>query len=353
PKKKLRKARSSAGSPVESPAERARIALKAPETLAALASELGGEVDPGAGDLEILRIAPVDVAGPGDLAPLVARRYLQAALRSEAALLVDPSLAPKIPAGRRWIHPHAAFTLALLLKRIEDARRAEPPGGRASRGGAHIDPEADVDPTAIVGPGAVILAGAAVGPGARIEHNAVIYGGAIIGARAVIGAGSVIGRPGFGWTPSPTGELVRVPQLGGVRIDPDAEIGPLCTVDAGTLGPTVVGQGAKLDAHVHVGHNAVIGPGSIVAAQAGFAGSVRVGAGALVGGQAGVADHVEIGAGAKLAAKAGVIGDVPPGAVVGGYPAVDRARWLRAVARMLRADTDAKSVKGAKSAKSK
>jgi len=235
PKKKLRKARSSAGSPVESPAERARIALKAPETLAALASELGGEVDPGAGDLEILRIAPVDVAGPGDLAPLVARRYLQAALRSEAALLVDPSLAPKIPAGRRWIHPHAAFTLALLLKRIEDARRAEPPGRRASRGGAHIDPEADVDPTAIVGPGAVILAGAAVGPGARIEPNAVIYGGAIIGARAVIGAGSVIGRPGFGWTPSPTGELVRVPQLGGVRIDPDAEIGPLCTVDAGTL----------------------------------------------------------------------------------------------------------------------
>lgn len=342
PKKKLRKARSSAGSPVESPAERARggIALKAPETLAALASELGGEVDPGAGDLEILRIAPVDVAGPGDLAPLVARRYLQAALRSEAALLVDPSLAPKIPAGRRWIHPHAAFTLALLLKRIEDARRAEPPRRPASRGGAHIDPEADVDPTAIVGPGAVILAGAAVGPGARIEPNAVIYGGAIIGARAVIGAGSVIGRPGFGWTPSPTGELVRIPQLGGVRIDPDAELGPLCTVDAGTLGPTVVGQGAKLDAHVHVGHNAVIGPGAVVAAQAGFAGSVRVGAGALVGGQAGVADHVEIGAGARLAAKAGVIGDVPPGAVFGGYPAVERARWLKGVARMLRADAD-------------
>jgi len=339
-------------------ATRSGIDLQAPLSLAALASAFGGEVDPGGGDLEIVRVAPVESAGPGDLAPLLARRYLSAALRSKAALLVDPSLALKVPAGRRWIHPFAPFALALLLKCIEEARETLKPKPRRgqdkrARGLAHIEPGADIDPTAIIGPGAVILAGAAVGPGARIEPNAVVYGGVVIGERAVIGAGSVLGRPGFGWTPSPEGELVRIPQLGGVRIEEGAELGPLCTVDAGTLGPTVVGKGAKLDAHVHVGHNAVIGPGSIVAAQAGFAGSVRVGAGALVGGQAGVADHVEIGAGAKLAAKAGVIGDVPPGAVVGGYPAVDRARWLRAVARMLRADTDAKSVKGAKSAKSK
>jgi UDP-3-O-[3-hydroxymyristoyl] glucosamine N-acyltransferase len=72
-----------------------------------------------------------------------------------------------------------------------------------------------------------------------------------------------------------------------------------------------------------------------VAAQAGFAGSVDVGVGVLVGGQAGVADHSEIGDGARLAAKAGVIGDVPAGAIYAGYPAVDRARWLRGTARML------------------
>jgi UDP-3-O-[3-hydroxymyristoyl] glucosamine N-acyltransferase len=355
PKKRPRKARSSArererdddetrpeardGSGERGPG----VSFEAPVTLAALASAFGGEVDPGAGDLEIARVAPIDTAGSGDLAPLVARRYLRAALRSEAALLVDPALAAKIPAGRRWIHPLAAFALALVLKRIEGARRVKRRTKEDRRGLAHIEPGADVDPTAVVGPGAVILAGAAVGPGARIEPNAVIYGGAVIEARAVIGAGSVVGRPGFGWTPSPEGELVRIPQLGGVLIEADAELGPLCTVDAGTLGPTVVGRGAKLDAHVHVGHNAVIGPGAVVAAQAGFAGSVRVGAGALVGGQAGVSDHVEIGAGAKLAAKAGVIGDVPPGAVVGGYPAVDRARWLKAVARMLRADADSKN----------
>jgi UDP-3-O-[3-hydroxymyristoyl] glucosamine N-acyltransferase len=125
-----------------------------------------------------------------------------------------------------------------------------------------------------------------------------------------------------------------VPQLGGVVIEDDVSIGPLCTVDAGTLGPTRVGRAAKLDAHVHVAHNVDVGEGCIVAAQSGFAGSVVLGKGTLVGGQVGIADHVVVGAGARIAAKSGVIGDVPPGAVVAGYPAVPRVRWLRALARL-------------------
>jgi UDP-3-O-[3-hydroxymyristoyl] glucosamine N-acyltransferase len=73
----------------------------------------------------------------------------------------------------------------------------------------------------------------------------------------------------------------------------------------------------------------------LVAAQAGFAGSARIGDGVRVGGQAGVADHVRIGAGARLSGKAGVIGDVPAGAIVAGFPAVPRWRWLRAMATLL------------------
>lgn len=348
PSPKRRKSRSDPAGAGSAPA----IALPSSTPLSALAARHGGHIDPGAEAIAISRIAPVDTAGPNDLAPLLARRYLAAASTSAfGALLVGPSLATSVPEGRRWIHPHPAYALACLLDEVAAfipwARPvpASPPGPEphagfrvqppANRRFAHIEPGATVDPTAALGPGVVILAGAVVGPGARIEPNAVIYGGAVIGARAVIGAGSVVGRPGFGWTTSPEGATVRVPQLGGVRIEEDAELGPLCTVDAGTLGPTVVGPGAKLDAHVHVGHNASIGPGAIIAAQAGFAGSARIGAGVLVGGQAGVADHVDVGDGARLAAKAGVIGDVPPGAVVAGYPAVDRTRWLKAMARLL------------------
>jgi UDP-3-O-[3-hydroxymyristoyl] glucosamine N-acyltransferase len=55
-----------------------------------------------------------------------------------------------------------------------------------------------------------------------------------------------------------------------------------------------------------------------------------------IGGQAGIADHVRVGNGVQIAAKSGVIGDVGAGTIVAGYPAVDRHRWLRGMARLLR-----------------
>lgn len=301
-------------------------------SLGALCARFGGRVDAAAEGLVVRAVAPVTSACAGQLAPLSSRRrgLVEAARATEAAILVDASLAALVPEGRRWVHDGVVFALARVLE------LAAPRPAPDARARAHVDAAAVVDPTAILGAGVVIVGAATIGAGARIEPNAVVYGGVTVGARAVIGAGAVVGRPGFGWAPSPEGGVVRVPQLGGVIIEEDAEIGPLATVDAGTLGPTVIGRGAKLDAHVHVGHNAVIGPGALVAAQAGFAGSVEIGAGALVGGQVGVADHVRVGAGARLAAKAGVIGDVAPGAVVAGYPAVARERWLRATARALR-----------------
>jgi UDP-3-O-[3-hydroxymyristoyl] glucosamine N-acyltransferase len=309
------------------------IPLASPASLGALAARHGGAVDPGGEALSVRSLAPVTSAVAGQLAPLLSRRraYVDAACASLAAVLCDASLASLVPPGRRWVHEHAGFALARIL------HDASPPPAPDARASAHIDPGAEVDPTASIGPGAVILAGARIGAGARVEPNAVVYGGSVVGARAVIGAGAVIGRPGFGWTADPGGRVVRVPQLGGVRIEDDAEVGPLATVDAGTLAPTVVGRGAKLDAHVHVGHNVEVGAGAMVAAQAGFAGSAVIGAGARIGGQAGVADHVRVGAGAGVAGKAGVIGDVAAGAVVAGYPAVARERWLRATAHALQA----------------
>ncbi|APR80021.1 UDP-3-O-[3-hydroxymyristoyl] glucosamine N-acyltransferase [Minicystis rosea] len=320
------------------------VALPEPTTVGALAARFGGRVDAGADALVIMGVAPVTAARAGQLAPLSSRRraFVDAARATEAALLVDATLAELVPAGRRWVHDAAAYALARVL---ELALPPPPPDMRAH---AHIEAGAEVDATASIGPGAVIARGATIGPGVRVEPNAVVYGNVRVGARAIIGAGAVIGRPGFGWAPSPEGGVVRVPQLGGVIIEEGAEVGALATVDAGTLGPTVIGRGAKLDAHVHVGHNAVIGAGALIAAQAGFAGSVEIGRGALVGGQAGVADHVRVGPGARLAAKAGVIGDVAAGAVVAGYPAVARERWLRATAEALR-EGDARQSRGRRS----
>lgn len=274
------------------------------ESLDALARRLGGRVLAG-GDVAAERIVPVARAGEGDLAPVLSARFVKAAQEAAArgaALLVDAAVAGRVGSARAaWVHDHATWAMAELL---DGAVVPETP--------AVVGPGCSIAPTAILGP--------------RV----------VVGARVTIGAGAVIGHPGFGGAEGSGKRLRPVPQLGGVLIEDDVSIGPLCTVDAGTLSPTRVRRGAKLDAHVHVGHNGDVGEGCVLAAQVGLAGSVTLGRGVLVGGQAGVADHVTVGDGARIAAKSGVIGDVPAGAVVAGYPAVARARWLRGLARLYR-----------------
>jgi UDP-3-O-[3-hydroxymyristoyl] glucosamine N-acyltransferase len=300
--------------------------LSPPIALGDFAERHGGSVDDGAARFVIRRVAPLEHGDASDLCPLTDRRHLGRALASSSALLVAADLASFVPPGRRWIHPHPSFALAALLADVDRGRERT----RSDR--AAIDPRAELAPDVAVGPFAAIMEGVVIGPGSIVEAHAVIYPRVRIGARVVIGASAVIGRPGFGWAVGPAGAVARIPQLGGVIV----EDGPLATVDAGTLAPTVVGRGTRLDAHVHVAHNVHLGPNVMVAAQSGFAGSVEVGADVRIGGQAGIADHVQVGDGARIAAKSGVIGDVRAGRVVAGYPAVDRRRWLEGMARLLR-----------------
>jgi UDP-3-O-[3-hydroxymyristoyl] glucosamine N-acyltransferase len=278
------------------------VRLREPSSIGELALRIGGEVRR---DRAVVRVVPVDRAGEGDLAPLRASRYAHQAdlaLARGASLLADEALAARLPRDAPvWTHSHAGWALAAVLDSCDETPHP-----------------------------------ATVGEGTILGANVVLASRVLLGRNVSIGAGSVIGGPGFGWATGPEARTRRVPQLGGVVIEDDVSIGPLCTIDAGTLSPTRIRKGAKLDAQVHVGHNVEIGEESIVAAQSGFAGSVRIGRGVLIGGQVGIADHVDVGDGARIAAKSGVIGDVPPGGVVGGYPAVARGRWLRGLARLYR-----------------
>lgn len=306
------------------------IPLRRAERLPELVARLGGSLDAALGERVIERVvAPGTASRPTDLVLLSSPRFVESARAGCAVVLCQRELSGRIPPGNRWVHPHAEWALAELL----DASTPEAPV--PPRASSLVEPGAKLAESVALGPGAVVLTGARIGAGSRIGPNAVIYGNVSIGERVSVGAGAVVGRPGFGWVTGPDGRVRRMPQLGGVVIEDDVEIGALSTVDSGTLGPTRIAAGAKLDAQVHVGHNVEIGPGCLIAAQSGFAGSVVLEAGVQVGGQVGVKDHVRVGAGARLAAKSGVIGDVPAGATVAGFPAVPRVRWLRAMARLL------------------
>lgn len=278
----------------------------APRQIEGLVARHGGTLRNGASGIA-RRIVPVGRAAAGDLAPVLHARYVDDAVRASgrgALLLVDEALTGQrrelgiLPA---WVHPFATWALAEIL----DA----------------ADAPADAP---ILGEGCVIGQGAILLP--RVQ----------LGARVVVEPGAVIGAPGFGFAHGPDGRIREVPQLGGVVIEDDVRIGALSTIASGTLGPTVIRRGVKLDAQVHVAHNCEIGEGTMIAAQSGLAGSVNVGRGVLIGGQVGIADHLTIGDGARIAAKSGVIGDVLPGATVAGYPAVERHRWLRGLAALYR-----------------
>jgi UDP-3-O-[3-hydroxymyristoyl] glucosamine N-acyltransferase len=306
--------------------------LPEPKAIHELVSRFGGESDDGVHDYRVERVvSPAALGNAGDLVLLLAPKQASVPLPPSAVCLCAADIADRVPGGRRWVHTHALWVVSELLSELTEHSvfRAEP---RA----VYLEAGAEIAEGVVIEPGAVVHRAVRIGQGSRIGANAVIYSGVEIGRRVSIGASAVIGRQGFGFTQSPDGKRVRIPQLGGVIIEDDVEVGPLCTVDSGTLGPTRLCEGVKLDAQIHVAHNVQIGAHTVVAAQSGFAGSVVVDQDVLIGGQSGVADHVRIGRGARVAAKSGVVGDIPAGRTVAGFPAVSKVRWLRAMAALMK-----------------
>jgi UDP-3-O-[3-hydroxymyristoyl] glucosamine N-acyltransferase len=191
---------------------------------------------------------------------------------------------------------------------------------------ASIGACAVVEQGAHVGPGTVMHAGVYVGPNAHIGENCTLHPNStvlqncVLGDRVTLHSGAVIGADGFGYVLH-QGEHVKVPQVGRVVIGSDVEIGAGTTVDRATLGDTVIGDGAKIDNQVQIGHNCRIGRGVIICGSVGISGSCTIGDYAVLAGQAGVSDHITIGARAIIGGKAGVTRDVPEGKFYSGMPA--------------------------------
>jgi UDP-3-O-[3-hydroxymyristoyl] glucosamine N-acyltransferase len=121
----------------------------------------------------------------------------------------------------------------------------------------------------------------------------------------------------------------KIPQIGGVIIEDDVELGANVTVDRATLGATRIKQGTKVDNLVQIAHNVTVGEHSIIVAQVGIAGSTTIGHHVMIGGQAGLSDHIQIGDQVMIAAKAGVNRSVESNQIVGGTPALPRDRALK------------------------
>jgi UDP-3-O-[3-hydroxymyristoyl] glucosamine N-acyltransferase len=278
----------------------------------AAALDLACEGDP---NLDIRAAAPLESAGPADLAFAANRKALALANDSPAGCLLVPLDYPNSQPRTliRAADPRAAFARALHLLH---PRPPMPIG---------IHPSAVVHPTAQIGEGT------AIGP------NVTIYDGVRIGARCVIHAGAVIGADGFGFVLHGD-HYEKFPQVGTVEIGDDVEIGANTTIDRAALGVTRIGDGTKLDNLVHIGHNCQIGRHVVIAAQTGLAGGVIIEDYAVIGGQVGMGDKARVLSRAVIGSGAGILTSkiVRPGEPVWGTPARPLREYLKQLATVAR-----------------
>ena len=149
---------------------------------------------------------------------------------------------------------------------------------------------------------------------------------------------AVIGGDGFGFAPQ-RGAWVKVPQVGGVTIGADVEIGSNTTIDRGAIEDTVIEDGVKLDNQIQIGHNVRIGAHSALAGCVGVSGSVTIGKRCQLGGAVGVAGHLTICDDVAVTGYSLVSGSITePGVYSSGMPAIPAQAWRRSVARLHRLD---------------
>ena len=312
--------------------------------LSELADRLGCRLD-GDGSLDIVRVAGVEEAGPGDITFLANPRYVQAVQRTRASAIILAEDADAAPCAMlRSPQPYGSFAEAL---RVFGRDERPDPGIHPSAviasdaaigDGVAIGPLVVVERGARLGDRVAIHAHAVVGAGATIGDDTVLHprvsirGGSVIGSRVIVQDGAVIGSDGFGFVTDEAGVHHKIPQQSRVVIEDDVEIGANTTIDRPAVGETRIRRGTKIDNLVQVAHGVTVGEHTILAAQVGIAGSSRIGSHVVLAGQVGVAGHLEVGDKARATAQTGIPNDIDAGAFVSGYPAIDNRDWLKASA---------------------
>jgi UDP-3-O-[3-hydroxymyristoyl] glucosamine N-acyltransferase len=305
-----------------------------------LANILGAALS-GSGDADIIGAAGISEASEGKITFITGNNFLKDLERSRASAALVPLDTPEMHLPLlRVKNPKLAFARVLELFYVAPYR---PLGisdkaalGRNVVIGADpsIHPYAVIDDDARIGDRVIIYPGVYVGRGSVVDDDSIIYPnasireGVRIGKRVVIHSGASIGSDGFGFV-TDGGKHHKIPQVGGVVIEDDVEIGANSTIDRATLGDTLIKKGTKIDNLVQVAHNVTIGEHSLLAGQVGIAGSCTIGNYVILAGQVGVADHIIIGDRVIAAGGSGIIKDIPPGEVVGGYYAMPMKDWLK------------------------
>ena len=327
-------------------------------TLGQLAEHVGGRVH---GDVacQINGVATLQNAKSGDISFLANPRYTRyLASTAASAVIVSDDYRDACPANALVVaDPYLSYAqIATLLNPPAVMPQGRHPSAVVAEGSS-VDASAWIGPHSVieegveigagvmVGPGCVIGRGSRIGAGSRLVANVTICHGSHLGKRVVLHPGVVIGSDGFGLA-NDSGNWVKVPQLGGVIIGDDVDIGANTTVDRGALDDTVIEDGVKLDNQIQVAHNVYIGPHTAIAGCTGIAGSARIGARCTIGGGVGIVGHTEITDDVHITGMSFVAHSIrKPGIYSSGTPLEDNREWRRNYARFHQLDDMARRLR--------
>jgi UDP-3-O-[3-hydroxymyristoyl] glucosamine N-acyltransferase len=327
-------------------------------TLGELAVRFGCELrgDPAA---TVDSVAALSLAGPRAVSFLANPKYVtQLADTRAGAVILDARSAGSSPVPSLVVsNPHATFARIAMLLHPDPPLNPGAHATAAVAAGAIVDASSEIAAGAFVGEGARIGARCFIGPGSVVERGAVIGDdvrlvarvfighGVAMGQRCIVQPGAVIGGDGFGFAPD-KGTWVKVPQLGGVTIGDDVEIGSNTTIDRGALEDTVIEEGVKIDNLIMIAHNCRIGAHSALAACVAIAGSSRIGKRCILGGRVGLTGHISLCDDVVVLGTSFISHSIDkPGVYSSALPSEEAGVWRRIVGRIKRLDSIAKRLR--------
>jgi len=300
--------------------------------------------------LRISRVATLHNAGPSALSFLANSRYRKQLKTTRAtAVVVTAEDAPACPAAALIDpNPYLAYARIATLLHPPPPREAGVHPSASVAADAQVPASAAIGPFAVIedgvelgertyiGPGCTVQSGVRIGADSRLVARVTVYRRTRIGQRCLIHAGAVIGADGFGFA-SDAGVWFKVPQVGGVQIGDDVEVGANTTMDCGAIDDTVIEDGVKLDNQIQVGHNVTIGAHTAIAGCTGISGSATIGRRCMIGGMVGIAGHLTIADDVVVTGCSLVSASIKaPGSYSSGIPTDETKVWRRAVAQIRR-----------------
>lgn len=295
--------------------------LTTPVTLAQL-SQLTNATPVGNSNHLITGINEIHMVQAGDLTFVDHPKYYDKALQSAATTIII-NKEVECPAGKALLISDDPFRdYNMLTQKYRPIQQTNN----------------NIAATATIGIGTVLRAGVVIGEHVTIgtnctlHANVVLYDHTIIGNNVEIHANAVLGADAFYFKKYGDKGYTKMYSCGRVIIHNDVTIGACTTIDKGVSGDTVIGQGTKLDNHVHIGHDTIVGKHVLMAAHTAIAGVTTIEDDVILWGQVGVNKDLTIGKGAIVLAQSGVASSIAGGKTYFGSPVQEAREKMRELA---------------------